>query len=142
MPEGLTAAESQGHVNELTKRLLKKRAASRVDLVARASALAKEYGLPEPSSITWSSRQQQRWGSCTPATGTIRITNRMSGFPLWVIDHVILHELAHLVEPNHSPAFHDLIDGFPHAEKAEGFLLAVSLGHAGTLSADGRDSRG
>ena len=58
----------------------------------------------------------------------------MSTFPGWVVDHVIVHELAHLVEPNHSPAFYDLIRDVPDAEKAEGFLLAVSLGHAGTLS--------
>lgn len=137
MPEGLTTEERDRHVKELTSRLQKKRAASRVDLVARARALANEYDLPEPTSITWSSRQQQRWGSCTPATGAIRLTNRMSAFPLWVIDYVILHELAHLVEPNHSAAFHDLIENFPQSDKAEGFLLAVSLGHAGTLSEDG-----
>lgn len=135
MPEGLSKRESDQHVRDLTARLQKKRDASRVDLEARARSLAKQYGLPEPSSITWSTRQGQRWGSCTPSTGAIRITNRMSAFPLWVIDHVVLHELAHLVEPNHSPRFHSLIADFPHAEKAEGFLLAVSLGHAGTLSA-------
>ncbi len=136
MPEGLSAGERDRHVRELTSRLQKKRAASRVDLVARARILATTYNLPEPSSITWSSRQQHRWGSCTPATRAIRISNRMSAFPLWVIDYVILHELAHLVEPNHSPAFHQLVDAFPEAAKAEGFLLAVSLGHAGTLCAN------
>ena len=58
----------------------------------------------------------------------------MSRFPQWVVDYVIVHELAHLVEANHSAAFHDLVAQFPQAEKAEGFLLAVSLGHAGDLS--------
>lgn len=135
MPEGLSINERDRHVRELTKRLQKSRAANQIDLVARARLLAKKYALPEPSSITWSSRQQQRWGSCTPATRSIRISDRMASFPGWVIDHVILHELAHLVEANHSANFHALIADFPHAQKAEGFLLAVSLGHGGTLSA-------
>ena len=134
MPEGLSDAERDRHVNTLTSRLLKRRSADRIDLAERARALAAEYDLPEPTTITWSSRQLQRWGSCTPAKGAIRISSRVGAFPDWVVDHVILHELAHLVVPDHSPAFHELIDRFPHAERAEGFLLAVSLGHAGTFS--------
>lgn len=134
VPAHLSTAERDLHVSDLTERLVKRRNAERVDLTDRANALAKEFGLPTPASITWSSRQQQRWGSCTPADRTIRISERMGSFPNWVIDHVIVHELAHLVEPNHSPAFYALIEDFPNAEKAEGFLLAVSLGHAGDIS--------
>lgn len=134
VPDHLSAAERDRHVADLTERLLKRRIADRIDLTKRAKALAKEYGLPEPASITWSSRQKHRWGSCTPIDQTIRISERMGSFPNWVIDHVVLHELAHLVEPNHSPAFYELIADFPYAERAEGFLLAVSLGYAGDIS--------
>lgn len=133
MPQGLSKAEQQRHVRNLTKKLQAKRTAKQVDLPQRAKTLAKKYGLPVPSSITWSSRQNTRWGSCTPTTGAIRISDRMSGFPQWVIDYVIVHELAHLVEANHSPAFYELERRFPACDKAEGFLLAVSLGHAGLL---------
>ena len=134
VPATLSATDRERHVRELTERLLKRRDADLIDLNARAKALAKEYELPLPNSIEWSSRQQKRWGSCTPSTGAIRISDRMSEFPNWVVDHVVLHELAHLVVANHSPAFYALIERYPHAEKAEGFLLAVSLGHAGSLS--------
>ena len=133
MPEGLSKSEQQRHVRDLTRKLQAKRTANRVDLVERAKMLAKMYDLPVPTSITWSSRQNSRWGSCTPSTGTIRISHRMSEFPRWVIDYVIVHELAHLVEANHSPAFYALERRFPDCDKAEGFLHAVSLGHAGTL---------
>ncbi|MDU1589745.1 MAG: M48 family metallopeptidase, partial [Cutibacterium avidum] len=60
--------------------------------------------------------------SCTPVTGQIRLSDRMVGFPEWVIDHVLAHELCHLVEANHNRRFHELLAGFPNAERAEGFL--------------------
>jgi len=134
MPEGLSVEEQQRHVSDLTAKLKRKRSSRTVDLAQRARHLAKTYSLPEPTSITWSSRQQKRWGSCTPGAGTIRISDRMSDFPQWVIDYVIVHELAHLVEANHSAAFTELERRFPSCDKAEGFLVAVSLGHAGSLS--------
>lgn len=133
MPEGLSTSEKQRHVRDLTKKLEAKRTTTGVDLSTRAAVLAKKYSLPAPTSISWSSRQNNRWGSCTPSTGAIRISQRMSVFPQWVIDYVIVHELAHLVEANHSPAFYELEHRFPHREKAEGFLLAVTLGHAGSF---------
>jgi predicted metal-dependent hydrolase len=134
MPEGLGAAERQRHIHDLTSKLTHKHTATAIDLTARARLLAKRFGLPRPASIVWSTRQHARWGSCTPATGAIRISDRLSGFPSWVLDYVIVHELAHLLEPNHSPTFHSTVARFPHAERAEGFLIAVSLGHAGKLS--------
>ena len=138
-PEGLPSGELDRHVRVLSERLQRRRASEVVDLDKRARQLAALYDLPKPSSITWSSRQKQRWGSCTPSTGAIRISDRMSEFPDWVLDYVIVHELAHLIEANHSPAFHRLVDAFPKAERAEGFLLAVSLGHAGNIGSSPND---
>jgi predicted metal-dependent hydrolase len=67
-----------------------------------------------------------RWGSCTPATRSIRISNRLAPFPSWVLDYVIVHELAHLSVPDHSRAFWTLVERFPKAERARGFLVAKS----------------
>ena len=46
--------------------------------------------------MRWVSNQSGRWGSCTPAEGTIRLSDKLQGMPVWVVDYVLLHELAHL----------------------------------------------
>jgi predicted metal-dependent hydrolase len=108
----------------MQQRVARKRAGARIDLDQRAAQLAARYGLPRPASITWSERQQQRWGSCTPGDRSIRISTRMAQMPAWVLDYVIVHELAHLVESGHGPAFKTLVDRYPKAERARGYLIA------------------
>jgi predicted metal-dependent hydrolase len=98
-----------------------------VDLPSRAAVLARRYDLPVPTSIRWVDNQQHRWGSCTPDDGTIRISSRMAAFPEWVVDGVVVHELAHLAVANHSPAFHALADRYPRMERVAGFLIAKGL---------------
>jgi predicted metal-dependent hydrolase len=67
-----------------------------------------------------------RWGSCTPSTGTIRISTRIAAFPDWVIDYVIVHELAHLHVPGHGADFWSLVQRYPRSERAIGYLMAKS----------------
>ena len=112
------------------RRFEKAAVASETDLAARARELAARYDLPEPADIRWVSNQAHRWGSCTPSTGTVRLSDRMVGYPPWVVDAVIVHELAHLVEPGHGSAFQALMARYPLAERAEGYLLAKSDGDA------------
>ena len=126
-PATMGDAELRPHVEELVRRLERRYRCDGVDLEARAATLARRYGLPRPRSIRWSDVQRRRWGSCTPADGTIRISSRLAPWPPWVLDYVIVHELAHLLVADHSPAFHELVDRYPRAERARGFLLAKSL---------------
>ena len=46
--------------------------------------------------------------------------------PAWVIDYVLVHELAHLIEAGHTPAFWAWVDHYPKAERAKGFLEGVA----------------
>ncbi|KRF31952.1 M48 family metallopeptidase [Paenibacillus sp. Soil787] len=48
--------------------------------------------------------QQMRWGSCTK-NGTININWKILMAPMAIVDYVIVHELAHMKQPDHSPAF-------------------------------------
>jgi len=77
------------------------------------------------NSIQYSSRQERRRGSCSYNTKTIRISQRLTSLPQWVEDYVIVHELAHLLEPNHGAQFKTLVRRYPLAERAIGFLIAT-----------------
>ena len=126
VPAWTTKDEEQALVSKVLARFEEKRRCGRLPLEPRARELAARFGLPEPQSIEWSSRQSFRWGSCSAESGEIRISSRLASAPPWVLDHVIIHELAHLVVPDHSPDFRALVNRNPKAERAEGYLLALS----------------
>jgi hypothetical protein len=94
------------------------------ELGQRARELSERYfeGRARPVSVRWVGSMTARWGSCTPANGTIRLSRRLQRLPGWVVDYVLVHELAHLLQPDHSPAFWRLVERYPRAERARGFL--------------------
>ena len=105
IPSWMSRAEEAHWVAEMSRRFARKMSSDRIDLTARATSLAKRYGLHRPTAIRWASDMTTRWGSCTPDTGTIRISDRIAAFPDWVVDYVIVHELAHLHVGGHGPDF-------------------------------------
>ena len=139
LPAGLPAAEEEQLIVRLVGRVTgATQAAARggdAQLQRRADALADRYldGV-RATSVRWSGRMRRRWGSCTPATGEIRIARTLASAPDRVLDHVLLHELVHLQVPDHSTAFHDLLDRWPHRGWAEGWLAGFRAGQvaAGT----------
>jgi predicted metal-dependent hydrolase len=130
IPARMSKTEEEHWVGVMVRRFERRAAAAEQDLTSRADALADRYGLPRPSSIRWVGNQLRRWGSCTPVDGSIRISDRLTRYPTWVLDYVIVHELAHLAEPGHGKAFHALVDRYPKAERARGFLMGVDLSTA------------
>jgi predicted metal-dependent hydrolase len=126
LPSWMSAKEEAHWVAEWTRRFERKTTTDRIDLAERTAMLARRYDLPRPRSITWADGMRTRWGSSTPAHGTVRLSSALARFPDWVLDYVIVHELAHLEEPSHSPAFWRLVGRYPRAERARGYLLAKS----------------
>jgi predicted metal-dependent hydrolase len=98
------------------------------DLMARAGKLNDLYlgGLARPASVRWVTNQQSRWGSCTPGERSIRLSARLQHVPGWVVDYVLVHELAHLIEPGHTAKFWAWVDRYPRADKAKGYLEGYS----------------
>jgi predicted metal-dependent hydrolase len=135
----MSKVDEQTFVRDMVQKVLAREArasAPRGDdaLASRAYELAATYlapaldQMPEPTAVSWVTNQQQRWGSCTPSTGAIRLSHRLQPLPAWVVDYVLLHELAHLVEPTHSDRFWSLVDRYPAAEKAKGYLEGYLAG--------------
>jgi predicted metal-dependent hydrolase len=97
-------------------------------LFARARRLSGSLlgGQAQPTSVRWVSNMASRWGSCTPSDGSIRISDRLREMPTWVLDYVLVHELAHLLVPGHGADFWLLVRRYPRAERARGYLEGVA----------------
>lgn len=126
IPSWMSADDESTYVDNIVRRIEQKRRSNSVDLESRARRLADEFDLPIPDSIRWVGNQNQRWGSCTIVSCEIRISDRLVDVPPWVLDHVIVHELVHLVVPDHSPAFDLLLARNPLSERATGYLMALT----------------
>ncbi len=132
LPAHLKAQEKDSMVEWLVNKVM-----ARSDLSAKgdqylsdlAQVLSRKYleGVTA-NSIRWVTNQNSRWGSCTIATRDIRISSRLSVVPKWVLESVIVHELAHLIEPNHSLRFRDLVNRFPRTNDAAIYLDGFSRG--------------
>lgn len=126
VPSWMSRAEEEEAVREMVRRFERKVASESVDLMSRAHELASAHLLPLPTSIDWSDKLTAVWGLCTPHDGRIKISTRMVGFPNWVLDYVIVHELAHLVIADHGPDFWHVVNRYPRTERAIGYLIAKS----------------
>ena len=130
-PAGMSDAELQPIVDRLKKRLQNRRARQSLDqqdLEQLAHRLNEQYfdGRLAWKSIRWVTNQEKsRWGSCTPSTGAIRLSHRLAGLPAFVVEYVLMHELAHLVHASHGPEFWALVNRYPKTERARGYLMAL-----------------
>jgi hypothetical protein len=131
VPARFSAAEEVVWVDRMVARLAKRALPDGDEaLEQRAAELSRQWleGRAVPTSVRWSPRQQRRWGSCTTSTGAIRLSRRLEDMPAYVVEYVLVHELAHLLVPDHSPAFWSWVDRYPHVLRARAFLDGVEHG--------------
>ena len=132
-PAAISESELKPIVRKLVARLENreaKKALNDADLERWARSLNKRFfaGRLRWSSIVWVTNQRNRVGSCTQSNGTVRISHKIAEMPAFVRDYVIVHELAHLKEANHSPKFWKLVNRYPLSERARGYLMAAAKG--------------
>ncbi len=138
IPAAFTPAEERRWVAQMVAKLQTRDERRRrsmggdEELMARARALSAAHldGAAQPASVRWVDNQQRRWGSCTPADGSIRLSSRLRSMPAYVVDYVLVHELAHLLEAQHDARFWALVARYPRAEGARGFLVGVESARA------------
>ncbi|MFD1830044.1 M48 family metallopeptidase [Streptomyces desertarenae] len=131
IPARMSEAEERRWVDVMLDKLAaqeSRRTLGDAELAERAARLSGQYlqGRARPATVRWVTNQNTRWGSCTPAEGSIRLSHRLQGMPEYVVDYVILHELAHLLVPGHGPRFWRLLESYPRTERARGFLEGVA----------------
>ncbi len=148
IPATMSAAEEREVVERFVRRFRaqaqQRDSLDSAALARRADALNQRYfgGKLRIASVRYVTNQRRRFGSCSVNTGRIRIADRVARLPAWVRDYVLLHELAHLVQPNHSPAFWRIVNRYPLTERARGYLMAVGMeASEGQLPDDGRPGR-
>jgi hypothetical protein len=144
LPAHLDVESRQKTIDWLVERLLARhQLQSGLDddgLLERAIELSDRYLVgARPESVRWVTNQTARWGSCSYYSGQIRVSHRLRVVPGWVLDSVLVHEIAHLTHPDHSPAFHKLAGAYPRHEEAGVFLAGYGLGLSNPSPANATD---
>lgn len=129
VPAWMGAGERERWARQMAERVMRQRRRARptdAGLEQRARELNRLYfgGRLRWASIAFA-EQQSRWGSCTFTAGVIRISSRAASLPRFVIDYLLVHELAHLEVPGHGLRFWTLVNAYPLTERARGYLLAL-----------------
>jgi hypothetical protein len=146
IPARIRGRERRVFVDELVERLMTQRpqnAAGDGALEERARVLAELYNdSVMPASVRWVSNQQARWASCSPGTREIRVSSRLRQCPEWLIDAVLVHELAHLQEADHSTRFYEIANRHPRQDDSALFLDGYALGLGLRIEAGDVDGSG
>jgi predicted metal-dependent hydrolase len=140
VPATMPIAERQ-HWAEVMSRRLERRAERRRPTDQRLQQRAERLNERHfDGRLTWTSigfaDMDHQWGSCSFTDGAIRIARRAAELPDWVLDYLLVHELAHLVHSDHGREFHALEDRYALSERAKGYLLALDSVAALQLGAD------
>ncbi|MFD5831387.1 M48 family metallopeptidase [Lentzea sp. NPDC060358] len=145
LPARMTKGEEKHWVAEMLSRLqrseTRRKSPARTSdeaLMSRCAELSARYldSLADPVSVRWVPPMRTRWASCTPTEGTIRVSERLRDVPPWVLDYVLVHELAHLLVPGHGKDFWEWVHHYPKTERAMGYLEGLSAAAGWGISED------
>ena len=145
IPARLSKAEEAHWVAEMQRKLLRGEARRRpptktsdAGLLRRCHELSDKHlnGRAVPASVRWVAPMRTRWASCTPSDGSIRVSEHLRDVPSWVLDYVLVHELAHLLVPAHNNRFWDLVRDYPRTDRAIGYLEGLSAAAGWGITAE------
>ena len=128
MPAHLSKAEEAHYVAKVRERVerheTKRQLNAGEPLQERAAALNAQYfgGKLEIASVTYVTNQTSRFGSCSVHRKTIRLSHVLATVPAWVRDYVLMHEMAHLLEPSHNRRFWNIVHRYPRTPEARRYL--------------------
>jgi predicted metal-dependent hydrolase len=131
-PHGVTSKELDELIHRLGRRLLRRARAAEVNGGEGALRLARTIAArfadpPEIADVRFSTTQQARWGSYSTRTGVVHLNAALRQMPPWVLEAVLAHELTHVVHPDHSQAFWELLRQVcPQTDRARAFLEGVA----------------
>lgn len=108
---------------------LRKAAVARLDTIVKplVSKYSAQMGV-SPAGISYRA-SKTRWGSCNPRTRRINFSLYLLLLPDWCAEHIVVHELAHLLEANHGPRFYAIMDRhYPSWRQARKQTLRIVRG--------------
>ncbi len=133
LPLGMHREEEKKIIQKMKERMEKKKLKKQINkdeyLRKRFDEFNSRYfqGKLKINSIEFVTNQERKRGSCTPSNGTIRLSHKLLDMPKWVLDYVIMHEMTHLVHPDHSRKFWAKVCEYKYTERARGFLIAKGM---------------
>ncbi|MCE8423508.1 MAG: M48 family metallopeptidase, partial [Candidatus Methanoperedens sp.] len=107
LPLGMHNEDERKIIEEMKEKIEKKKQKTQINkddyLIRRFNEFNYQYfqGKLKVNSIQFVINQEKATGSCTPNKCTIRLSHKLLEMPKWVLDYVIMHEMSHLVHPNH-----------------------------------------
>lgn len=133
LPSGLDCEKERKIIEEIKQKIEKKKQKKQINIDNYPMQRFNEFndiyfqGKLKVNSIQFVTNQERVNGSCTPTRGTIRLSHRLLEMPRWVLDYVIMHEMTHLMYPDHSREFWTKVAEYKLTERARGFLMAKGM---------------
>ncbi|PID29536.1 MAG: hypothetical protein CR982_02400 [Candidatus Cloacimonadota bacterium] len=128
-PESISNEELNFFIEKAVSNFEKKKSIKNSEnyLKERALFLKKKFFVENlPNFELYYSTKMGRgsWGICYSSRGVITLNHKLSTYPEWVLDYVIVHEMAHFIYQDHSRKFWEIVSRYPLKERAIGFLMA------------------